>query len=367
MKIVVFGLTVSSSWGNGHATLWRGLSKALGRAGHDFTFFERDVFYYADNRDIHELTGGELILYRSWQEVSGLAQRHIRDADVAFVTSYCPDALAASELILSADRPVKAFYDLDTPVTLSHLSQSESVDYIGPRGLTDFDLVLSYTGGTALSELVSRLGARHVAPLYGHVDPEVHRPADPVEAFRADLSYIGTYAADRQGTLKELFVNSARQRQEQRFVIAGAQYPADFPWSPNIFFVRHLPPQDHPAFYSSSRWTLNVTRQPMVEMGWCPSGRLFEAAACGTAVVSDVWEGLETFFDPGSEIVVARSSDDVLAALDLEDGEVRRIAAAARQRVLAEHTSAHRAGDLIKAVENARAWASGARSAAVGA
>jgi spore maturation protein CgeB len=357
MKILVFGLTVTSSWGNGHATLWRGLSQALGCAGHDFRFFERNISYYADNRDIHELPGGELILYRDWEDVAALA----------IVTSYCPDALAASELILSADRPVKAFYDLDTPVTLSRLSHGNSVDYIGPRGLRDFDLVLSYTGGRALDDLASRLGARQVAPLYGHVDPEVHRPAEPVEAFRADLSYIGTYAADRQGALEGLFVESARRRPDRRFVIAGAQYPADFPWFANTFFVRHLPPLDHPAFYSSSRWTLNVTRQPMVDMGWCPSGRLFEAAACGTAVLSDAWEGLEAFFDPGSEIIVARNSDDVLAALDLEDRHVRRIAAAARERVLAEHTSAHRAEDLIKAIENSGAWASGSRDTAVGA
>lgn len=367
MKIVVFGLTVTSSWGNGHATLWRGLAQALGRAGHDFVFFERDVFYYADSRDIDELPGCELILYPDWQEVETQARRHIRDADVAIVTSYCPDALAAGELILSANRAVKSFYDLDTPVTLSQLRRGGRVDYIGPQGLRDFDLVLSYTGGRALDELESRLGARHVVPLYGHVDPEVHRPVDEREAFRAKLSYIGTYAEDRQNALEELLVKPARQRPDQRFVIAGAQYPADFPWSSNIYFVSHLPPLDHPAFYSSCRWTLNVTRQPMVEMGWCPSGRLFEAAACGTAVVSDAWDGLDAFFEPGTEIVVVKTSDDVLAALDLEDAQVRSIAAAARERVLAEHTSARRAEDLIKAVETSAASISGVRSTAVGA
>jgi spore maturation protein CgeB len=212
--------------------------------------------------------------------------------------------------------------------------------------LGDFDLVLSYTGGTALDVLRTELGAVRVAPLYGHVDPEVHRPVQPVEGFRSDLSYLGTYAADRQAALEALFVEPARQRPERRFLIGGAQYPQDFPWAPNIFFVRHLPPPDHPAFFSSSRLTLNVTRQAMAEMGWCPSGRLFEASACGTPILSDSWEGLDAFFEPGREILVAATAEEAVAALDLSDAELGRIAAASRERTLAEHSSDRRAQEL---------------------
>ena len=352
MRFVVFGLTVSSSWGNGHATLWRGIGRALAKAGHKLTFFERDVPYYANTRDLYDLPCGDLHFYQEWEDVRRLAEGEIRSADAAIVTSYCPDAIAAAELILSASRPVRIFYDLDTPVTLSHLSRGEEVPYVGPRGLRDFDLVLSYTGGTALDELRDRLGARQVAPLYGHVDPEAHRRIDPVHAYRSDLSYIGTFAPDRQDKLQALFVDPARRRPLQRFVIAGAQYPPDFPWSSNIYFVRHLPPSEHPAFYSSSRLTLNVTRQAMASMGWCPSGRLFEAAACGTAMLSDDWDGLDHFFEPGSEILVTTTPDQVVDALDMDDSQVRRIGAAARERVLAEHTSEHRVRDLIAAVES---------------
>lgn len=351
MKFVVFGLTISSSWGNGHATLWRGLGRGLAKAGHRLTFFERDVAYYANTRDLYDLPGGDLQFYQEWEDVRGLAEGEIRSADVAIVTSYCPDALAAAELILSASRPVRLFYDLDTPVTLSHLSRGEAVPYIGPRGLGDFDLVLSYTGGMALDELRNRLGAREVAPLYGHVDPEAHRRVEPMHAYRSDLSYIGTFAADRQEKLEALFVEPARRRPLRRFVIAGAQYPPDFPWSSNIYFVRHLPPSEHPAFYSSSRLTLNVTREAMASMGWCPSGRLFEAAACGTAMLSDDWDGLDQFFEPDREILVTTTPDQVVDALDMDDAEVRRIGAAARERVLSEHTSEHRVRDLIAAVE----------------
>ena len=356
MRLVVFGLTVSSSWGNGHATLWRGLIRALVALGHEVVFFERDVPYYADARDLAELgERAELVLYPDWSAVLPRARAAIRRADVAMVTSYCPDGPAASDLVLDLAPPINVFYDLDTPVTLARLGIGEWPAYLPPQGLGDFDLVLSYTGGGALDALRDRLGARRVAPLYGHVDPAHHRPGKPADAFRGDLSYLGTYALDRQPALQALFIEPARRRPQQRFVIGGSGYPAAFPWTDNIFFVKHLPPRDHPAFFASSRLTLNVTRGDMAAMGYCPSGRLFEAAACCTAVVSDWWEGLDAFFEPGSEILIGRTSDDTVAALDLPDADIARIARAARERVLAEHTSAHRAKELVELVRGAAA------------
>jgi len=357
MKIVVFGLTVSSSWGNGHATLWRGLCKALGRKGCRVVFFERDVPYYADARDMHELPGGNLVLYPDWESIETWARGEVGDADATIVTSFCPDGIAAAELAASSRSPISVFYDLDTPVTLAAISRGERVPYIGPRGLGDFNLVLSYTGGVALTELKVRLGARLVVPLYGHVDPDVHRPAAPQPHYRADLGYLGTYSADRQDALENLLLEPARQRPERRFVIGGAQYPQDFPWCPNIYFVHHLPPGEHAAFFSSSRLSLNLTRSAMARMGWCPSGRLFEATACGAPVLTDGWDGLDTFFTPRSEILVGEDAADVVAAIDMDDGELARIGRAGRERTLDEHTSDHRARALIAALELARASA----------
>lgn len=346
MKLVIFGLTISSSWGNGHATLWRGLCRGLIRAGWDIVFFERDVPYYARHRDLHELSGGKLRLYPDWQSVRSLAERELSDADAGLVTSYCPDGIAASDLVLSSAARLRVFYDLDTPVTLGELSRGRSVSYIGPRGLADFDLVLSYTGGAALEELQTRLGARRVAPLYGSVDPEVHRPVAPLDHYRADLSYLGTYAEDRQAKLEQFLVDPARRLPHRRFLIGGAQYPASFPWAQNIFFVRHLPPLEHPAFFSSSRLTLNVTRADMAEMGYCPSGRLFEAAACLTPLLTDCWEGLDSFFEPGQEILVAETTEDAIAATERSDAELERIAQAAYQRTLSQYTATQRAAEL---------------------
>jgi spore maturation protein CgeB len=354
MKIVVFGLTISSSWGNGHATLWRGLARALAKRGHRVVFFEQDVPYYASNRDFFDIPGGDLVLYETWDCVRARAATEIADADAAMVTSYCPHGIEATNLLAQEGRGVRVFYDLDTPVTLARLKAGEDVGYIGQRGLRDFDLVLSYTGGAALEVLQSELGARDVAPLYGHVDPEVHRPVPPLDRYRSDLSYLGTYAVDRQDALETLFVEAARQRSKQRFLIGGAQYPQDFPWSDNIYFVRHLPPSEHPAFFSSSRLTLNVTRRAMAEMGWCPSGRLFEASACGTPILSDFWQGLDAFFEPGREILVARSTADAVAALDLSQADLHRIAVAGQERTLAEHTSAHRAEELERLLQDRR-------------
>jgi spore maturation protein CgeB len=352
MKLIIFGLTVSSSWGNGHATLWRGLCKALSRRGCRIAFYERDVPYYAAHRDLTELPApARLHLYRDWPEAAAAASRDLADADVAMVTSYCPDGIAASELLLASPAKLRIFYDLDTPVTLARLAAGETIDYIGAGGLGDFDLVLSYTGGAALEELKTRLGARRTAPLYGSVDPDAHRPERPQPHYSADLSYLGTYAEDRQAPLEALFVEPARRLPERRFVIGGAQYPPAFPWAGNIHFVRHLPPAEHPAFFSSSRLTLNVTRRSMAAMGFCPSGRMFEAAACGAPMVTDWWPGLDTFFEAGTEIIVAQDTEDAIAAIEMSEAERLSIAERARERTLAEHTADCRARTLIGLIE----------------
>lgn len=353
MKLTIFGLTLSSSWGNGHATLWRGLVRALARERHEVVFFERDVPYYAQHRDLPSLPDATLLLYSSWEDALPSARQHIHEADATIVTSYCPDAASAAEVLFDNARGLRVFYDLDTPVTLARIARGEPVAYVPADGLKDFDLVLSYAGGSALNALQERLGARRVAPLYGHADPGLYRPVEASPRYRADLSYLGTYAPDRQHALEELFIEPARRCSSHRFVIGGSGHPPDFPWLDNVWFVRHVAPPDHAVFYSSSRLTLNVTRADMAAMGFCPSGRLFEAAACGTPLLSDLWEGIDTFFTPGEEILLAQTREDAIAALELPTQELARIASAARERVLDEHSSAHRARELLELLERA--------------
>lgn len=354
MRFIIFGLSISSSWGNGHATIWRSLLKAIAKRGHSAVFYEKDVPYYANARDGWICPSGvELRLYDSLDPVRCEALREMASADVALCTSYCPEGGRAAQMIWESSAEIKAFYDLDTPVTLRALHQGDPVEYLPVEGLGAFDLVLSFTGGRALEELRTRLGARRVAPLYGAFDPSTHYAVAPLEAFRGTLSYLGTYAADRQAKLEQLFVEPARRMPSQRFFIAGAQYPANFPWRENISFVRHLEPRQHSAFLCSSRATLNVTRGSMAEYGFCPSGRLFEAAACKTAILSDEWEGLETFFAPGREILPVASAEDVIASLSLLDSELRRVGEAACERVFARHTADHRVLELEAACQAA--------------
>jgi spore maturation protein CgeB len=352
MKLVIFGLTISSSWGNGHATLWRGMCNALAGQSHRVTFFERDVPYYSNHRDLQAPENYQLSLYPEWESVRPEAEAAIRDADAAIVTSYCPDAQPATDLLMSSGIK-KVFYDLDTAVTLEKFRAEGAVDYVPREGLGGFDLVLSYVGGSALEDLRRLLNANKTAPLYGSVDPEMYKPVPQSQHYESDLSYLGTYAGDRQGTLERLFLQPAQRLPQKKFLLGGAQYPEDFPWNENVWFVRHVPPPEHPAFYCSSRMTLNVTRGAMAEVGYCPSGRLFEAAACGAPIVSDSWPGLEQFFEPGRELFVAHSSDNVIEALSRDPEELASVGRAARQRVLNEHTAEHRSRELLQLLERA--------------
>ena len=355
MKIVLFGLTVSSSWGNGHATLWRGLCRALARQGHRVVFFEKDRPYYSEHRDLIEPDGWTLRLYRDWRDVRARAERELRDADVGMVTSYCPDGIAATELVLSSPAWCRGFYDMDTPVTLQRLQRGEPIEYIGDRGLEGFDVVISYTGGAALEALRTRLGARRAVPLYGSVDPRMHQPVHTTTR-RYAASYLGTYAPDRQDMLEALLFEPARRLPGHTFVLGGSLYPDEVDWPDNVDYIFHVSPPEHPVFYCSAELTINVTRGSMARMGYCPSGRLFEAAACGVPVLSDWWEGLDEFFEPGREILVARTTEEAIEALRRPAEDLARLGRAARQRVLAEHTAEARARQLVAILQHRPAF-----------
>ena len=363
MRIVIFGLSVSSAWGNGHATPWRSLIAALDGAGHEVLFFEQDAPYYRRHRDLPRLGGrSRLVLYPRWRAIRAWARSAADSADAAIVTSYCPDGRAASELVLGSRARARVFYDLDAPVTLARRAAGEDVPYLPRGGLGGFDLVLSFTGGRSLELLREQLGARRVAPLYGSVDPARHRPVAPAAAWSGACSYLGTWSADRQAALEALFLEPAR-RDPRPFVLGGAMYPASVRWPANVVRIDHVAPDDHPAFYGSSPLTVSVTRGPMARCGWCPSGRLFEAAACGVPVLSDPWPGLEAFFAPGEEILVARTSEEALAAIQLPRAELARIGRRARERVLAEHAGTRRAEQLLALLEPSAAGTTGGPAA----
>lgn len=353
MKITVFGLTLSSSWGNGHATPYRAIIRALDRLGHNVHFFEKDVPYYSSRRDFDSCDYCHLTLYSDWAEVRDQALIAAADSDVVITASFLPDGSRINDEVLDLARPLHIFYDLDTPVTLKNLRQGE-VDYLCRSQVPAFDLVLSFTGGDALAELEQQFGARMVRTLYGCVDPEDYHRVEAVPEFRCDLSYMGTYSADRQARLDDLLLEPSRRHPEKLFLLAGSLYPWNWQWPENIRRREHVAPADHSRFYSSSRITLNITRGEMAANGWCPSGRFFEAAACGTPLITDAWEGLDSFFDLRSELRVVASADDVQDALRMPDAELQSMAARARQRTLDEHTGMVRARQLLQYLEEAR-------------
>lgn len=352
LDIVILGLSITSSWGNGHATTYRALVRGLAARGHRVTFLERDAPWYAANRDLPHPPFGRAVLYGSLDELRDAHALALRAADLVIVGSYVPEGAAALRIVLELAHGTTAIYDIDTPVTLARLGRGDC-EYLARDLVPRVDLYLSFTGGPTLERLERELGAPLARALYCSADPQVHRPstAEP----RWDLGYVGTYSTDRQPALERLLVEPARRRARLRFAVAGPQYPADLRWPPNLDRIEHLAPPDHAAFYAAQRFTLNVTRADMVRAGWSPSVRLFEAAACGTPVVSDPWRGIDTFFEPGREILIARSTGEALRIVDETSEEERRaMGARARRRVLAEHTAAHRARELEAFVREAR-------------
>ena len=355
MTIAVFGLSVTSCWGNGHATFWRSVCRALSDRGHRVVFFERDQPFYRQHRDLTELPGHDLYVYDTWDAVRPHAAAAVRHADAAIVTSYCADALPASDLVCDIGRGVRVFYDMDTPVTLDRLARGETVEYLPSRGLRDFDLVLSYAGGAALEALERQLQAQRAVPLYGCVDPARYPPV--TDSPWAALSYLGTYADDRAEPFEDLFMETARRTPGEVFLVGGPNYRGVSDWPRNIHYRPHVAQPDHRDFYGAGRFTLNLTRGPMRGWGHCPSARLFEAAALGVPLLTDAWTGLDDFFTPGEDVGLVRSADDVIAWTSASDAERAGLARRARERVLDTCTGAVRAEQLESALTGTRARA----------
>jgi len=354
MKITIFGLAITSSWGNGHATTFRALCSALHARGHRIVFFEHNSEWYASNRDMPGPPFCDVQFYDSWDEALPKVRRHLADSDVAVIGSYFPDGISAINEVVDSSVPVKTLYDIDTPITLSALRETGNTPYLLGEQIPLLDLYFSFTGGPALEELEAQFGARRAVPLYCSVDLAKYKNLPSDSAFACDLSYMGTYAPDRQAKIEELLCAPAGKLQSLRFIVAGPQYPADIQWPNNVRRIMHLEPKYHPLFYSSSRATLNVTRRDMVMAGYSPSVRLFEAAACGSPIISDTWPGLDEFFEVGREILLPSGSEDVVRIISqYPPQELREIGLRAQERVRKQHSNARRAEEFEEHVQAA--------------
>lgn len=344
LNVVLIGLTITSSWGNGHATTYRGLVRHLVARGHRVLFLEHDKPWYASSRDLPHPPYGRTHLYASVDELKDRFGREVREADLVVVGSYVPEGVAVGEWVTRTAGGVTAFYDIDTPVTLARLRRGDA-EYLSAQLIPRYGMYLSFTGGPTLDLLEREYGSPRALPLYCSVDPELYFPEHSPQ--RWDLGYLGTYSADRQPPLERLMLEPARRLPDRRFVVAGPQYPDDVLWPANTQRIQHLPPAEHRRFYNEQAFTLNITRADMIRAGYSPSVRLFEAAACGVPIISDWWDGLDTLFEPGEEILIARSPDDTVRYLTtLVPEQQREVGHRARRRVLRSHTAAHRAEEL---------------------
>ncbi len=345
LRIVILGLSITSSWGNGHATIYRGLVRELAARGHDVLFLEYDKPWYAAHRDEAFPTGGGRIeLYAGAEDLKRRFGGALEAADCVMVGSYVPEGIEIGRWITEHAGGVSIFYDIDTPVTQAAIAL-ESCEYLSAEVASHYDAYLSFTGGPILNEIESAFGLRVVRPFYCCVDPALYYPEPCGKQF--DLGYLGTYCRDRQPRLDELLVNPAKLDSQSRFAVAGPLYPETLAWPPNVRRLSHVAPGEHRAFYGVQRFTLNLTREDMLRWGYSPSVRLFEAAACGVPIITDRWPGLDTFFVPGKEILTADTGAEVLDFLhELGDRKAQAIAQRARRRVLKEHTAARRAAEL---------------------
>jgi spore maturation protein CgeB len=351
MKIVVYGLSITSSWGNGHATTYRSMAKALARRGHEVHFIEKNVEWYRSNRDLPEPDFCTLHLYEDWPADAQRLLHVALDADAIVIGSYFPDANVVARALLAKKEAPLLFYDIDTPVTLSRLRRGAGVEYLDPELIQHYDAYLSFSGGRVLRELQTVYGSPRAIPFYCSVDPDLYKPQPCRDAYRCDLSYLGTFAKDRQVALALFVYGAATALPAGKILVAGAQYPTGIVWPATVRRISHVPPCDHASFYSSSRCTLNLTRADMKASGYSPSVRLFEAAACGAVIASDMWDGLEHFLTPGEEIIVPKDEYELGEIIrGLSDTERCRLGKRARERILEQHSSAHRAAQFEEIV-----------------
>jgi spore maturation protein CgeB len=344
IKLVFIGLSITSSWGNGHATTYRALISSLSRRGHDILFLEYDAPWYALYRDMPSPSFCQVELYKDVEDLKRRFGNQVTDADAVVVGSYVKDGVAVGSWVQSQAKGTVAFYDIDTPVTLAKLGRMD-YEYLAPDLIPKYDLYLSFSGGAALEVLEQQYSAPVARPLYCSVDADLYYPEPQKTDW--DLGYLGTYSDDRQPGVEALLITPARLWSEGRFAVTGPQYPDSIFWPTNVERIEHLPPNRHRSFYNSQRFTLNITREDMKCLGHSPSVRLFEAAACGVPIISDYWVGIDEVLAPDREILIAPSTEAALQILQhLSEEDRVAIGEAARARVLSSHTSDHRAVEL---------------------
>jgi spore maturation protein CgeB len=350
VRIAFFGSSIVSAYWNGAATYYRGLAKELHRRGHRITFFEPDAFDRQAHRDIADPEWAEVVVYEpaAWEA----ALDEARGAEVVVKAGGVGVNDAELETaVVEVGAPLAVFWDVDAPATLARLEADEHdpLRALLPR----YHVVLTYGGGEPVRRRYRALGAADCVPVYNGVDPETHHPVPADPRFEGDLAFLGNRLPDREARIEEFFLGAADRAPARRFLLGGAGWETR-PLPGNIRLLGHVSTNEHNALNCSPLAVLNVLRESMAANGWSPATRVFEAAGAGACLISDAWEGIEAFLEPGAEVLTARSGEDVAAYVEaLSPARARAIGAAARRRVLAEHTYSARARQVERLLERA--------------
>lgn len=353
LRIAFFGSSLVSSYWNGAATYYRGIVRALHQHGHRVTFYEPDAFERQQHRDIDDPDWAEVVVYSAASEAhAARALERAKGADLIVKASgvgVFDEFLEREILALQTPNTRVAFWDVDAPATLErmHANPDDALRAHIPR----YDMVLTYGGGQRVIDAYLALGARECVPIYNALDPDTHFPVPIDYQFAADLSFLGNRLPDREARVGRFFFEAARQAPEFDYLLGGSGWD-DVELTSNVKRLGHVSTRDHNAVNCSARMVLNVNRDSMVRFGWSPPTRVFEAAGAGACLITDAWEGIEMFLEPGSEVLVAEGPEQVNDYLrTIGPVQSRQIGERARERLLSEHTYAHRALQLERLLE----------------
>lgn len=360
MNVAFFGSSLVSAYWNGAATYYRGIIRALHERGYRTTFYEPDAYDRQEHRDIPDPDYAEIVVYEAEEESDVLAAvERAREADLVVKASGVgvhDELLEKAVLDLKSPDRLVVFWDVDAPATLERMQNNPEDAF---RALVpEYDMILTYGGGTPVVESYEALGARRCVPIYNALDSTTHHPVEPDPRFEGDLGFLGNRMPDREMRVWEFFFHPARRLQDKRFLIGGSGWDQNVLEADNVAYLGHVYTRDHNAFNCTPLAVLNITRESMVRFGYSPATRVFEAAGAGACLITDAWDGIELFLEPGSECLVAKSGDEVVEILrDLDAGRARPMGEAARERVLSEHTYSHRAAELDALLKDVRSRA----------
>ena len=352
VKIAFFGSSLVSSYWNGAATYYRGMLKALAGRGHQITFYEPDAFERQQHRDMADPDWARVIVYEPTEAAAARMLEEAAQADLIVKASgvgVLDEWLEREVLALQKSNTLVVYWDVDAPATLERVEQNADDPFraLIPR----YDLILTYGGGDPVVNAYQALGARACHPIYNALDPTTHYPVPPRQDLGSTLSFLGNRLPDREERVREFFFTAVEQLPDRQFILGGSGWQENVPRYPNLNYIGHVYTQDHNAFNCSAMAVLNINRDSMARFGFSPPTRVFEAAGCGACLIMDAWAGIELFLDPGREVLLAHSGQEVVEHLrSLDQKRAHRIGNAARQRILREHTYRHRAEEFERLI-----------------